>query len=172
MKNLTASDRSSLIRLAASLPVGDENRRAILAGLVEAKTAAEAPESVNALMATLGRVPGVANVYITDTWSDGYFHLRVVLDPKESKNVLGGWSGKVIDLEYARGRYGKFFNIPDFAKVVAAIRALTKRSGLTIEGVEGPKKVYEFQDQWAKARREPRLSGYDGKEISIELYAR
>ena len=33
MRNLTASDRSSLIRLAASLPVGDENRRAILAGL-------------------------------------------------------------------------------------------------------------------------------------------
>lgn len=39
MKNLTASDRSALIRLAASLPVGDENRRAILAGLVGAKTA-------------------------------------------------------------------------------------------------------------------------------------
>ena len=33
MKTLTASDRSALIRLAASLPVGDENRRAILAGL-------------------------------------------------------------------------------------------------------------------------------------------
>lgn len=33
MKNLTASDRSALIRLAASLPKGDENRRTILAGL-------------------------------------------------------------------------------------------------------------------------------------------
>lgn len=33
MKSLTASDRSALVRLAASLPVGDENRRAILAGL-------------------------------------------------------------------------------------------------------------------------------------------
>lgn len=30
MKSITASDRSALIRLAASLPVGDENRRAIL----------------------------------------------------------------------------------------------------------------------------------------------
>ena len=34
MKSLTASDRSALIRLAASLPVGDANRRAILAGLL------------------------------------------------------------------------------------------------------------------------------------------
>lgn len=33
MKNLTASDRKSLIRLASSLPAGDKSRRAILAGL-------------------------------------------------------------------------------------------------------------------------------------------
>ena len=33
MKSLTASDRKSLIRLAASLPKGDKGRRAILAGL-------------------------------------------------------------------------------------------------------------------------------------------
>ncbi len=33
MKSLTASDRKSLIRLAASLPKGDKSRRAILAGL-------------------------------------------------------------------------------------------------------------------------------------------
>lgn len=33
MKNLTASDRKSLIRLASSLPQGDKGRRAILAGL-------------------------------------------------------------------------------------------------------------------------------------------
>ena len=39
MKNLTASDRSALIRLAASLPVGDENRRAILAGLADLESA-------------------------------------------------------------------------------------------------------------------------------------
>ena len=32
-RRVTASDRSSLIRLASSLPKGDENRRAILAGL-------------------------------------------------------------------------------------------------------------------------------------------
>lgn len=34
--NITASDRSALIRLASSLPVGDENRRAILSSLSKA----------------------------------------------------------------------------------------------------------------------------------------
>ena len=33
MKTLTASDRESLIKLASSLPQGDETRKAILAGL-------------------------------------------------------------------------------------------------------------------------------------------
>jgi len=33
MKNLTASDKKTLIRLASSLPKGDKSRRAILAGL-------------------------------------------------------------------------------------------------------------------------------------------
>ena len=40
MKSLTASDRKSLIRLAASLPKGDKSRRAILAGLKQVKVAA------------------------------------------------------------------------------------------------------------------------------------
>jgi hypothetical protein len=35
MNKISAQDRSNLIRLASSLPVGDENRRAILAGLVK-----------------------------------------------------------------------------------------------------------------------------------------
>jgi len=34
-KTLTASDRKSLIRLASSLPAGDEMRRAILSGLTQ-----------------------------------------------------------------------------------------------------------------------------------------
>jgi len=38
MRNLTASDRAALIRLASTLPVGDENRRAILAGLARVAT--------------------------------------------------------------------------------------------------------------------------------------
>jgi hypothetical protein len=44
-KTLTATDRKSLIRLASTLPVGSEERRAILAGL--RKTAVEAlPDNV------------------------------------------------------------------------------------------------------------------------------
>lgn len=38
MRSLTASDRSTLLKLASSLPKGSEERRAILAGLVEVKT--------------------------------------------------------------------------------------------------------------------------------------
>lgn len=34
--NITASDRASLLRLASSLPLGDESRRAILSGLKKA----------------------------------------------------------------------------------------------------------------------------------------
>lgn len=41
MKTLTASDRSALIKLASSLPQGDETRKAILAGLQQ--TASEKP---------------------------------------------------------------------------------------------------------------------------------
>lgn len=37
-RSLTASDRKSLIRLAASLPKGSEDRRAILAGLKTSRT--------------------------------------------------------------------------------------------------------------------------------------
>ena len=44
MKNLTASDRSALIRLAASLPKGSEERRAILAGLVKGDPELEIPD--------------------------------------------------------------------------------------------------------------------------------
>lgn len=36
-RNLTASDRSALIRLASAMPVGSDVRRAILAGLKQAR---------------------------------------------------------------------------------------------------------------------------------------
>jgi len=170
-KTLTASDRKSLIRLASALPAGSPERRAILAGLQKApvaKSAANATPAVEALMRDLGRIPGVDTVYITDTWSDGYFQLRVVLEPKEGPNALGGRSGKTIEFEYARGRWGKFFNIPNFAKIMAAIRKMVKKSDLTIDGIAGPKKVYEFQDRASKGS--PRLSGYDDNEVAVELY--
>jgi hypothetical protein len=43
MKSITASDRTSLIRLASGLPKGDTTRRAILAGLAKTKQAADKP---------------------------------------------------------------------------------------------------------------------------------
>lgn len=44
MKSITASDRSSLIKLARTLPQGDETRKAILAGLKKVKVAADGPD--------------------------------------------------------------------------------------------------------------------------------
>ena len=41
MNKLSSQDRSALIRLASSLPAGDQTRKAILAGLQ--KTAADSP---------------------------------------------------------------------------------------------------------------------------------
>ena len=51
MRNLTASDRAALIRLASTLPVGDENRRAILAGLTREASGASDPDIVTAMEA-------------------------------------------------------------------------------------------------------------------------
>ncbi len=44
MRTLTASDRDSLIKLASSLPKGDETRKAILTGLSQQKIAAMSDE--------------------------------------------------------------------------------------------------------------------------------
>ena len=49
MKNLTATDRSALIRLASSLPKGSENKRAILSGLKAAARDWDAPNFTEAL---------------------------------------------------------------------------------------------------------------------------
>lgn len=50
MRTLTASDRVSLIKLASSLPKGDETRKAILAGLQVVKTAADDPKKITSLI--------------------------------------------------------------------------------------------------------------------------
>lgn len=47
MKNITASDRSALIKLASSLPAGSPERKAILAGL--SKSADDSGDSRRAL---------------------------------------------------------------------------------------------------------------------------
>ena len=51
-----------------------------------------------------------------------------------------------------------------------AIRSLVKRSGLHVEGVAGIRKIYEYQDAYARRRGEPRRGGYEDDEIVLELY--
>ena len=51
MSSLTANDRIVLIKMASSLPVGDETRKAILAGLV---TASNTSAEIRALEMNLG----------------------------------------------------------------------------------------------------------------------
>jgi hypothetical protein len=169
MRRFTASDRSALIKLASSLPAGSSERKAILAGLE--RVGGVVPDQLQYLMNELQHVQGVSNVYVKETWSDGYFHLGVVLEPKESKNALGGWSGKIVEFATrANGSFFKFYNLPDYPKVAALVRSLVSRSGLRVENITGPTKVYAFQDSRSKAMREPRLSGYEEKEISVEVY--
>jgi len=122
-------------------------------------------------MQELGRVPGVQAVDVADIWHDGYHLLQVKVEPKESRNAVGGWSNKTIEFAVSASRYGKFFNLPDYPKVIMAVRALAKRSGLTVESLEGPKKVYEYQDPRYRMTKEPRISGYDGNSIMIAVYA-
>lgn len=171
----TAWGRMASVRMlhkASTLPKGDETRRRILANLVKMqKSARGEPPALQEFMKALERVPGVRSVYVTDIWRDGYYHLRVVVEPKAGPNALGGYSGKTIDIKTrATSGYTTVYNLPDYPKVVAAVRALARRSGFSIEGIQGPQKLYEFQDAYDRARKEPRLSGYDGNEISIELY--
>ena len=56
---ITSSDRSALIRLAATMPKGSPERRAILTGLVRSKTAATAE------MRLLGRDAEINEAFLT-----------------------------------------------------------------------------------------------------------
>lgn len=137
-----------------------------------ARVAGEVPASVQTLLDKLKRIPGVKATYIADTWHDGYFHLRVVVEPKASRNSVGGTSDKAFRINTsAHGGYVVVFNLPDYPAVIRAVQTLTKQSGLRLDSITGPAKLYEFQDARARAQRLPRLSGYDENEISVEVYA-
>lgn len=71
MRSLTASDRSSLIRLASSLPTGSEERRAIIAGLATAQIQNEVADksaqdktALPALLSTVGRIRDLIDSYL------------------------------------------------------------------------------------------------------------
>ena len=76
--NITASDKTVLLRLASSLPVGDESRRAILAGLgkAAAKVQKDLDESKPVIMSGLKGVkstPGTKkfkNMDAFDKWAE------------------------------------------------------------------------------------------------------
>lgn len=81
MKSLTSSDRRSLIRLASSLPKGNEQRRAILAGLTSAnKVAKDWIEKA----AGRGISPFQARaVYMQFDYPEEYWHPKELPDDKD-----------------------------------------------------------------------------------------
>lgn len=170
--------RSQLIRLAASLPTHSEERRQLLAVLdapVEKKADSPTSPNVRALMGALNRVPGVKSVYVADTWpSDNWYLLRAVL---ESKGTVEG--RRQIEAKFeiklrATGGYVTVYNIPDFKRTIAGIRAVVRQSGLSVDNISVPTKLYEYQDAWEKSRggKGSRLGGYDENEVSIEIWDR
>ena len=83
-----ASDRSTLIRMAADLPKGDEKRRAILAGL--SKTALEVDKYVTIKIAPLGEQVEVAVVGIDSrqiqSW-EGHLQDAALDDPSTDIDI-------------------------------------------------------------------------------------
>ena len=143
-------------------------------GLVaSSRKAREYAPAIDELMADMRRLQGVEDVYVTETWNDGYHHLRIVLKPQPGKTPWGGMSstGTYDIATTARGRYETVYNFPQYPKIIRAIRALVKRSGLSLDGIQGLKKVYQYQDAWDRAEGVPKKGGYRGNEISVEVYA-
>lgn len=129
--------------------------------------------AVQVLLADLKRVPGVSSAYVDDTWKDGYHRVVIQLEPSEGWNDLGGWSEKTFDIRLrSNSGYTTVYNISNYAKIARAVTNVVRGSKLEFESSEGPKKVYEFQDQWSRDRREPRLGGYLTNQIIIDVYDR
>jgi hypothetical protein len=80
-RTLTASDRSALIRLASTLPVGSEERKAILAGLGKKAKFVLSPETMN----QHPLVPGRAMVYFDVTVDPEVFPTQeAIFDAEEA----------------------------------------------------------------------------------------
>lgn len=170
--------RSQVIRLASALPPHSDARRQLLAVLsapVEKKADSPTSPTVRDLMGALNRVPGVKSVYVTDTWpQENWYHLRVVLETKatvEGHRQLGA----NFDIKLrATGGYVTVYNIPDFKRTIAGIRAVVRQSGVSVDNISSPTKLYEYQDAWDKAhaKKGDRLGGYDENEVSVEFWDR
>lgn len=114
----------------------------------------------SALMQNLERISGVANVEINDEWKDGYYNFFVRLKPSGTKTIF----------PTARGRDAKVYEIKDYRKILGAIRRVIKSSGVALDGLAGPKKLYEYQDKHLRRRQEPAQSGYVDTVVNIEFY--
>ena len=152
---LTARDRLLLNRIVASLPEGSPGKKLAIV---------EKPENhpqIKELIRNLEKVPGISDVSVVDTWNDGYVRLYVYMR-----------TGEPLYLQYRSNRWDNFNTIPNYQKISLAVRAVVRRSGVVVEGLTGPSKVYEIQDPYAIKRPgdPPPLSGYDDYKFDLQVY--
>jgi hypothetical protein len=112
------------------------------------------------LIERIKQIPGVSSAHISDTWNDGYRQITVVLKTQ----------GTIPVTVEARGAHRNLYQIPDYAKVAAAVRAAAKASGLHVEAVGGLKKVYEYLDPRYSRRGDKRESGFTDNRMIVEVY--
>ena len=112
------------------------------------------------LIERIKQIPGVSSAHISDTWNDGYRQITVVLKTQ----------GTIPVTVEARGAHRNLYQITDYAKVAAAVRAAAKASGLHVEAVGGLKKVYEYLDPRYSRRGDKRESGFTDNRMIVEVY--
>ena len=97
MKDLTASDRKRLLKLATSLPKGSPERRAILAGLKKALYLPSNPDVIEHLNKALRRELTVVNQYMVqhalcDNWGykklSQYFKVVAISEMKHAEELI------------------------------------------------------------------------------------
>ena len=119
--------------------------------------------TANKIMADLKQVPGVADVYLTDVWKDGWHHFRVVLE-----------TNGTISVPLHKNRpYSDLYQIKDARRAMGGIRRVLKKAAqkdISIDNIEAPKRVYEYQDPIDRRRGEPRQSGFVDNEVRVEFY--
>ena len=114
-----------------------------------------------ALLRQLKAIPGVSSAHVSDTWpEDGFVQISVVLKTH----------GKISVATEARGRYQDLYQIPDYAKVSAAVRAAVNASGMPVDGVEGLKKVYAYLDPRYSHHGEKREGGFPDNTMVVAVY--
>lgn len=157
---ITASDRSSLIRLASSLPVGDENRKVILAGLkmgLDSHRLPAQPKDVQRIEGILAKAGGdparilrlsTAMAASIDDWAKAerrgsaarfhLKHLRIAVQVAEifwdRADELKGGTGATVVPSFPRGS-GR--NTDAFAIPMGAVNLKT-----------GDNRVFNFLETW------------------------